>query len=441
MANYFDVGHFHDDPKINAAQLIQLDTLLFMGFIQSYAGLKLFEANSLESFKQMKGVIALVPVLMDFKGNLEITMASRLSTLANTSDQMHTFDGFLKIIKQNFILIECQATVVSFAAVIITTFYLILDQTLQSFERLISLFAIAFSTASLTCSLVVTLISGFIMISGFDPDGIATSLASSLGDCLTVLTFIFFTDVFYKQEAHQNFWSYSAIITLFIVICPILFYGLIKEPNARSLFIQCWPPLILSTLISMVSGFLFDNVNEKFKQTSLLMPMIGGFVGNSISMISNSISINFFRLEQNQIKTFLSLKDVFWNYEYNEKISKNSRSHVIHAFVPCLFIYLVTLTILNPNLVNLTPMFVILFLIFGLILHITMLYLTCNMVHWVFVRFKRNPDDNVIPVMTSIVDCCASMALMIFYQILTWYDDPNPRIQTNEIIPRNFINS
>lgn len=63
------------------------------------------------------------------------------------------------------------------------------------------------------------------------------------------------------------------------------------------------------------------------------------------------------------------------------------------------------------------------------------------MVHWVFVRFKRNPDDNVIPVMTSIVDCCASMALMIFYQILTWYDDPNPRIQTNEIIPRNFINS
>lgn len=152
------------------------------------------------------------------------------------------------------------------------------------------------------------------MISGFDPDGIATSLASSLGDCLTVLTFIFFTDVFYKQEAHQNFWSYSAIITLFIVICPILFYGLIKEPNARSLFIQCWPPLILSTLISMVSGFLFDNVNEKFKQTSLLMPMIGGFVGNSISMISNSISINFFRLEQNQIKTFLSLIDVFWNY-------------------------------------------------------------------------------------------------------------------------------
>lgn len=145
---------FYFLAKINAAQLIQLDTLLFMGFIQSYAGLKLFEANSLESFKQMKGVIALVPVLMDFKGNLEITMASRLSTLANTSDQMHTFDGFLKIIKQNFILIECQATVVSFAAVIITTFYLILDQTLQSFERLISLFAIAFSTASLTCSLV-----------------------------------------------------------------------------------------------------------------------------------------------------------------------------------------------------------------------------------------------------------------------------------------------
>lgn len=57
----------------------------------------------------------LIPSLLGLKGNLEMTMASRLSTEANMG-HMDKWPKTLRMIGGDMALVQCQATVVSFLA-------------------------------------------------------------------------------------------------------------------------------------------------------------------------------------------------------------------------------------------------------------------------------------------------------------------------------------
>ncbi|KAH9497165.1 hypothetical protein DERF_013169 [Dermatophagoides farinae] len=397
----------------------------------------------------MKGVIALVPMLMDMKGNIEITMASRMSTLAQLqSHRMNNWHGLWQTVRQNIALIHCQVTIISFAAVLLTTLYLDFEKSTFDFNSIVLLYAIALTTGAISCSLIdsiVTFVIGFISISGSDSDDVATSLAASVGDLITVMLVVQFANEFYRFEQTNKCWIYWLIIISLLSLFPYLMYLVAKNIETRRAFIRTWKPLFIATIISIISGFIFESSNEKFKQITLLLPMLAGFTGNSCSMIINLISTNFERISQRRhtmctidgeipdqkqsIKWLLSPKDVFWDYEYSEKISKTNRSHVIHGVVPCLFFYLIMVAIFQDHqYIYITIKFIIFYLLFGIILVTTMLYITCNVVHIIF-KLNMNPSDTTIPFLTSIVDLSASLTLLTFFHILSFYSDPNINVK------------
>lgn len=161
---------------------------LVAGLGMVFAGLVLDHVQHWDVFLEITEIFILVPALLGLKGNLEMTLASRLSTQANLghldsfADQYYATSG-------NIALLQCQATVVGFIAAL----FAILMDWLPEGQFNIS-HAILLCGSSLLTASIASFILGLIMIAvvigshkcNINPDNIATPIAASLGDLTTL---------------------------------------------------------------------------------------------------------------------------------------------------------------------------------------------------------------------------------------------------------------
>ena len=81
------------------------------------AGLVFNKVQSWPVFTEV-GVTIMVPALLGLKGNLEMTLASRLSTASNLGKLDWSMSGWSMILG-NLVLVQCQGIVVGFLASIV----------------------------------------------------------------------------------------------------------------------------------------------------------------------------------------------------------------------------------------------------------------------------------------------------------------------------------
>ncbi|XP_058675208.1 solute carrier family 41 member 1 [Ammospiza caudacuta] len=161
---------------------------LLAGFGTVAAGMVLDIVQHWDVFKQVTEVFILVPALLGLKGNLEMTLASRLSTAANIG-QMDSHKELWKMITGNMALIQVQATVVGFLASIAAVVFGWIPDGHFSMDHAVLLCASSVATA-----FIASLVLGMIMIGviigskkmGINPDNVATPIAASLGDLITL---------------------------------------------------------------------------------------------------------------------------------------------------------------------------------------------------------------------------------------------------------------
>lgn len=108
----------HSSNNASYWTLVQvMAAFLIAGFGNVGAGLILDYVKEWPVFLHVDELFVLVPSLLGLKGNLEMTMASRLSTQANLG-HMDNGHKLLEMAKGNLALVQCQATVVSLSVAI-----------------------------------------------------------------------------------------------------------------------------------------------------------------------------------------------------------------------------------------------------------------------------------------------------------------------------------
>ncbi|CAK5108420.1 unnamed protein product [Meloidogyne enterolobii] len=142
-----------------------------------------FKSGLKNIFKEVPQALILVPALLGLKGNLEMTLASRLSTQSNIG-KLDSLQEAYSIIIANIALIQAQAIVVTFLATASAMALSWIPRGQLDWEHATLLGASAVSTASFA-SLVLSLVMIAVIMTAkrwdINPDNVATPIAASLG--------------------------------------------------------------------------------------------------------------------------------------------------------------------------------------------------------------------------------------------------------------------
>ena len=147
----------------------------------------------------MSEMFILCPSLLGLKGNLEMVLASRLSTAAH-SHQLSS-DKALPTSFANLLLIQCQGLVVALAASLLSIFLGIVFHHEFSISDSLLICAASMTTASVASLLLGSIMCMVVIFShrnNINPDNVATPIAAALGDLVTLSILAFVGSLIYN---------------------------------------------------------------------------------------------------------------------------------------------------------------------------------------------------------------------------------------------------
>ncbi|CAD5219782.1 unnamed protein product [Bursaphelenchus okinawaensis] len=303
---------------------------LIAGIGMVFAGILLDVVQHWPLFKEVPETFILVPALLGLKGNLEMTLASRLSTQANVGC-MDTKEQIKAVVISNMALLQTQAIVVTFLASGAAMVLAWVPRGEIDLSHAALLCASSLTTASLASLILGGIMVIVILISqrhNINPDNVATPIAASLGDLTTLAILSAFGSLFLKAHQTES-WLNVVVIFMFVLALPFWVRIAKREEATLSILRDGWCPIIFSMLISSSGGFVLETAMRKFPQMALFQPVINGVGGNLAAVHASRIS-TFYHKSSNigflphewTIERFYSFSRAFFSNDWDSRSAR-----------------------------------------------------------------------------------------------------------------------
>ncbi|KAK3742167.1 hypothetical protein RRG08_019828, partial [Elysia crispata] len=215
------------------------------------AGMVLDIVQHWEVFLAVKEIFILVPALLGLKGNLEMTLASRLSTQANLGN-MDSKKELMKMVGGNLALVQAQAIVVGLLSSLTAMVLGWIPKGEFNVHHALLLCASSLFTAT-SASLVLGGVMVFVVLTSryfsINPDNVATPIAASLGDLVTLALLAWISNTLFEAIGKQH-WLAPTVIVLFLVLLPIWVVICIKNTYTNDVIYSGWVPVLSAMMIS-----------------------------------------------------------------------------------------------------------------------------------------------------------------------------------------------
>lgn len=122
---------------------------------------------------------------------------------------------------------------------------------------------------------------------GANPDNIASPLAASLGDLLTLTIVGLLASFLINFEGT----ILASLILLFLIVaCVVCFVVTLQNTYVRELLSSGWVPLIIAMFISSGAGLVLDSFVQRYPGFALLSPVVTGLPGACAAIFVSRIS-------------------------------------------------------------------------------------------------------------------------------------------------------
>uniref|UniRef100_A0AAY5ERL6 Solute carrier family 41 member n=1 Tax=Electrophorus electricus TaxID=8005 RepID=A0AAY5ERL6_ELEEL len=369
---------------------------LLAGLCMVATGMTMNAMQHWEMFKEISEVLILVPALLGLKGNLEMTLASRLSTAL-----FFQHDPLLSMF-----LGQVQATVVGFLAPVAAVVLGTLRRARVDLQQAVVLSARLVMVGVVTGSRKV----------GINPDNVATPIAASLGDFITLLLLAGVSRFFYHYRDFKTLMWYVPLVTctIFLLLIPFWWVFARRSPQIREVLRSGWQPVIVAMLISSTGGLILDKtVSEPGSEgMAVFTPIINGVGGNLVGIQASRISTYLHCISvpgvlpptMNQhcpcpCTTFCS-----------PGVSATSARVLLLLVVPGHLLFLYMVCVLQGGHPPQTPAFICCYLCAALLQVLILLYVADVMARLMW-RRALDPDNFCIPYLTALGDLLGTRSI------------------------------
>uniref|UniRef100_A0A0N4ZAE3 Divalent cation transporter n=1 Tax=Parastrongyloides trichosuri TaxID=131310 RepID=A0A0N4ZAE3_PARTI len=432
-----DEEMYHHQKQSSYVFLAQvIIPFLIAGLGMVLAGTLLDIVQHWSLFQKVSEIFILVPALLGLKGNLEMTLASRLSTLANTGKIDNKEEQF-KILIANVALIQTQAIVVAFLASTLAISISWISNGTVDWSHACLLCASSLTTASFA-SVVLSIIMIIVILTAkkynIDPDNIATPIAASLGDLITLSILACFGSFYLKAHETES-WLNVIVIILFICFAPFCASMAYNEPTTSHVICNGWFPIIFSMLISSAGGFVLEKAIKQFPQIAVFQPVINGVGGNLVAVHASRISTFYHKTSilgimpySYSVRKFFSANRAFFSSDWDAKVARVLLFLVIpgHMF----FNWVIQLLQFGNKETPNSPLFTSFYLIAALLQVFIILYISQCLIAFLWSE-SIDPDNAAIPYLTALGDLTGTVLLYIAFEILVLMKDKDIIIVKN----------
>uniref|UniRef100_A0A667XQQ6 Solute carrier family 41 member n=1 Tax=Myripristis murdjan TaxID=586833 RepID=A0A667XQQ6_9TELE len=392
------------------------------------AGMLLDFVQHWDVFQEITEIFILVPAVLGLKGNLEMTMASRLSTAVNAG-KMEPAREKWRLVIGNLALKQLQATVLGLLAALMAT---ALGWMMEG-EMLLN-HATLLCAASIATAFMASLLQGVIMVGviigskkvGFNPDNVATPMAASFGDLITLAFLACFSQWFYTFLELYSYVLYLVGL-VFVSLIPLWVVVSSKHPASCILLRTGWEPIITAMIITHTCvsvGYQIGCMGAHFDvfihtpgllHLSLLISGIGGnLVSIQSSRIATDLHVNCSAGEVSEDHNSCSSPcRTFCGSGANHR----SARVLLLLVIPGQLIFIHAIHLLKGSHTLPSPVFIVAFLSAALIQVFSLLCIADWMVHCLWRRGK-DPDSYSIPYLTALADLLGTGLLSLVFLLL-----------------------
>uniref|UniRef100_A0A8C3YU83 Solute carrier family 41 member n=1 Tax=Catagonus wagneri TaxID=51154 RepID=A0A8C3YU83_9CETA len=394
---------------------------LLAGFGTVSAGMVLDIVQHWEVFKKVTEVFILVPALLGLKGNLEMTLASRLSTAVNIGKMDSPIEKWNLIIG-NLALKQVQATVVGFLAAVAAIILGWIPEGKYYLDH-----SILLCSSSVATAFIASLLQGIIMVgvivgskkTGINPDNVATPIAASFGDLITLAILAWISQGLYS--CLETYYYISPLVgVFFLALTPIWIIIAAKHPATRTVLHSGWEPVITAMVISSIGGLILDTTVSDPNLVGIVVytPVINGIGGNLVAIQASRIS-TYLHLHSIPGELPDEPKGCYYPFRtfFGPGVNNKSAQVLLLLVIPGHLIFLYTIHLMKSGHTSLTVIFVVVYLLAAVLQVFTLLWIADWMVHH-FWRKGKDPDSFSIPYLTALGDLLGTALLALSFHFL-----------------------
>ncbi|KAI1306747.1 hypothetical protein EDD11_004673 [Mortierella claussenii] len=348
-------------------------------------------------FIDISELIILIPILLNLKGNLEMNVASRLSTAANMG-LLDTSVSRNAFIKGNLALLQVQSLAVgSVAGLFSFGLGVIVHPTTNNFNEIAVMITASMLCAAMSSFVLGGFMCGLVLICRryrINPDNIACPLASSFGDLVT-LVILAGCAVFLQKF----------IDTVLPVIMLVMLLGFIpawtvyvrRNKYVSEVAKEGWVPVFAAMVIASTAGLTLERYINEFPGMALICPVLNGLTGNIGSIYASRISTSL----------HINIKE---NYRATERT-------LFFVHIPIQIVFLAITGALGLGHIHWSVEVVLGYTFVAL----CMVVISLAMARWIthiFWKWGYDPDNYALPILTSLIDVIGTAFLVTGFWVL-----------------------